>query len=42
MNYEKWAKAIQKTGYSSDKKYGKKLIDIIERYQLYLIDDDEL
>ncbi|MEN0003445.1 MAG: glucosaminidase domain-containing protein [Bacteroidota bacterium] len=42
LNYEKWAKGIQKTGYSTDKKYGKKLVDVIERYQLYLIDDDEL
>jgi flagellum-specific peptidoglycan hydrolase FlgJ len=41
-NYIRWAEGIQKAGYSSDKKYAKKLVDIIEQYQLYLIDDGEL
>ena len=33
-NYEKWAKGLKKAGYATDPKYPKKLIDLIERYDL--------
>jgi len=34
MDYKKWAKGLKKAGYATDKKYDKKLIDIIELYGL--------
>lgn len=33
-NYYGWAEGLQKAGYATDPKYGKKLISLIERYQL--------
>tara|TARA_B100001094_G_C18005631_1_gene707493 strand:+ start:108 stop:869 length:762 start_codon:yes stop_codon:yes gene_type:complete len=33
-NYVKWAKGLKKAGYATDPKYPKKLIDLIERYDL--------
>lgn len=38
MNYKKWAKGLKKAGYATDKKYDKKLIDIIEQYDLHRFD----
>jgi len=38
-DYYCWAKGLRKAGYATDKKYPKKLIDIINKYQLYLFDD---
>lgn len=38
--YKKWAKAIQTVGYSKDPKYSQKLIHIIERYDLYQLDEE--
>lgn len=39
-SYKKWANGLQDIGYSNDKKYAKKLVDVIERYQLYLFDSE--
>ncbi|MCB0630512.1 MAG: glucosaminidase domain-containing protein [Saprospiraceae bacterium] len=41
-NYRSWAKGLEKEGYSNDPKYAEKLIEVIERYQLYLLDEEEL
>lgn len=38
-DYKKWAKGLKKAGYATDKKYDKKLIDIIELYDLDRFDD---
>jgi len=37
-DYKKWAKGLKKAGYATDKKYDKKLIDIIELYGLDRLD----
>ncbi len=37
-DYRKWAKGLLKAGYATDKKYPKKLIQIIEQYELFLFD----
>ncbi|MCP4441852.1 MAG: glucosaminidase domain-containing protein [Aureispira sp.] len=37
-DYENWAHGLQAAGYATDKKYAKKLITIIEAYQLYRFD----
>ncbi len=37
-DYRKWAKGLLKAGYATDKKYPKKLIQIIEQYELFLLD----
>lgn len=41
-NYKAWAKGLKKSGYSNDPDYDKKLIEVIQRYQLYLLDEEEL
>jgi len=41
-NYKAWAKGLKKAGYATDPKYPKKLIKIIEDYQLYRYDDEVL
>ena len=38
-DYRAWAKGLQDCGYATDKGYANKLINLIERYQLYLYDD---
>lgn len=38
-SYKKWAKALKSAGYNSDPDYDKKLIQLIERYQLYMLDE---
>lgn len=38
-SYRSWAKNLEKQGYSNDPKYAEKLIEVIERYQLYLLDE---
>ena len=38
-SYKTWAKALRKLKYSKDKNYDKKLVQIVERYQLYLLDE---
>ena len=38
-DYRAWANGLKKAGYATDKKYPQKLINIIEKYQLYLLDD---
>ena len=37
-DYKGWAKGLRKAGYATDPKYQKKLISIIERYELYKYD----
>lgn len=39
-DYEGWAIGLQKAGYASDKNYAKKLIRIIELYELYEYDEE--
>jgi len=41
-DYKAWAKGLQKAGYATDKKYPKKLIRIIEKYELYKYDEQVL
>ncbi len=38
-NYKKWAKGLKKAGYATSKTYDKKLIRIIEEYQLHKFDN---
>ena len=38
-NYKGWAKGLKKAGYATDPKYPKKLITLIELYELYKFDD---
>ena len=38
-DYEDWAKGLKKLGYATDKNYDEKLIQTIEKYQLYLLDN---
>ncbi len=38
-SYKKWAKALKELGYNSDQHYDQKLMDVIEKYQLYLLDE---
>lgn len=38
-NYKEWAKGLKKAGYATDPKYPQKLIDLIERYELYKFDN---
>ena len=37
-DYKKWAEGLKKAGYATDKRYDKKLISIIKKYQLYRLD----
>lgn len=39
-DYHSWAKGLRKAGYATDKKYPQKLIHLIEKYQLYLLDSE--
>ncbi len=38
-SYKNWAKALKELGYSKDKHYDDKLMEAIEKYQLYLLDE---
>ena len=38
-NYKVWAKGLREFGYATDQSYDKKLIAIIERYELNKLDD---
>ncbi len=38
-NYKKWAKGLKKAGYATDPRYPKKLISLIENYELHKFDD---
>lgn len=40
-DYHSWAFGLRKAGYATDKKYADKLIDIIDKYQLYEYDQKE-
>jgi hypothetical protein len=37
-DYKAWAYGLKKAGYATDKNYPKKLIDIIEKYELFKLD----
>lgn len=37
-NYQAWARGLRELGYATDPNYDKKLIQVIERYQLYKLD----
>lgn len=38
-DYKSWAKGLQNAGYATDKRYAEKLINFIEKYQLYVFDN---
>jgi flagellum-specific peptidoglycan hydrolase FlgJ len=38
-DYEAWAKELKAAGYATDRKYPDKLIGLIERYELYKLDE---
>ena len=38
-DYKQWARGLKKAGYATDPKYPQKLIDLIERYELYKYDN---
>ena len=38
-DYKQWAKGLKKAGYATDPKYAYKLINLIERYELYIYDN---
>lgn len=38
-SYQKWARALKKASYNNDRKYDQKLIEVIERYHLYELDE---
>ena len=38
-SYKKWAKALSRSAYTDDRQYEKKLIEVIEIYQLYRLDE---
>ncbi len=38
-HYRQWAKQLRKLGYASDRNYDNRLIDVIETYQLYRLDE---
>lgn len=41
-DYKAWAKGLKAAGYATDRKYPDKLISLIERYQLYKLDEEVL
>ena len=41
-DYKSWAKGLRKAGYATDPKYPEKLINIVEKYELYTYDEDVL
>ncbi len=41
-DYRGWAKGLESAGYATEKGYGDKLIDLIEKYKLYQYDDPEI
>jgi flagellum-specific peptidoglycan hydrolase FlgJ len=41
-DYKGWARGLKKAGYATDRNYPKKLIGLIERYELHKYDDEVL
>lgn len=41
-DYRGWAKGLRQAGYATDRKYPEKLINLIERYELYRFDQEVL
>jgi LysM repeat protein len=40
-DYKGWSKGLKKAGYATDPKYAHRLIDIIEKHKLYLLDENK-
>ena len=40
-DYTAWARGLKKAGYATDKAYPNKLINLIEKYQLYKLDQED-
>lgn len=40
-DYKKWAHGLKKAGYATDSAYPKKLIQLIEKYELYKLDSED-
>lgn len=38
QNYKQWARALEQSGYTNDSQYAQKLIELIEKFQLYNLD----
>lgn len=38
-SYKNWARGLQRSGYSSNQAYDKQLLDLIEKYQLFQLDE---
>jgi flagellum-specific peptidoglycan hydrolase FlgJ len=38
-DYKKWAKGLQQAGYNTDRRYERKLTEVIEQYRLYELDE---
>ncbi|MDT0675611.1 glucosaminidase domain-containing protein [Autumnicola musiva] len=41
-DYKGWARGLKKAGYATDRRYPDKLIDLVEKYQLYKFDEEVL
>lgn len=41
-DYRGWAKGLKRCGYATNPQYADKLIDLVERYELYVYDDQAL
>lgn len=41
LDYKKWARGLREAGYATDPKYPERLIDLIERYELYRYDQEK-
>jgi flagellum-specific peptidoglycan hydrolase FlgJ len=41
-DYKGWARELRRAGYATDKRYPEKLVSLIERYELYKYDGNEL
>ncbi|NCO63898.1 MAG: LysM peptidoglycan-binding domain-containing protein [Flavobacteriales bacterium] len=41
-DYKRWARELKAAGYATDRKYPDKLISLIERYELYKLDNEVL
>ena len=39
IDYHQWAKGLKQIGYATDRSYDKKLINTIEKYKLYVLDE---
>ena len=42
LDYKGWAKGLKRCGYATNPQYADKLIDLVERYELYRFDDQAI